>query len=668
MKRVKMLYVMGLMLILQGMTWAGETSKRPMNFDDIFKFCDVRSPRLSTNGDYVAFTVTKYDWDKNGRITHVWRVPKRGGEAVQMTRGEKSCHSPRWSPDGKIISFLSNREDKTQIYFLRNDGGEAYKMTDFKSGISGYAWSHDGAMIYFTARDTLTAAEARREKRKDDAYLYEKNQKNMRIWEFDVKKKTVRKITDGKYSVRSWRLSPDGRKIAFIAAPSPIRDADINNEIYIINLGNLRTTKLTENNAIERSLEWAPDGTAITFISDSNENLETYHLESIFYLDLATGEIKDMLPGFEWQVYGHFWTKNNVGPIYFTANKGVTVQLFSLDPRTMKWKQLTDYAGVFSGVHYQKETDEVVFTRTDPQHPYEVYVADLAKLRIRQLTHLNPLADSLSLGKYEVIHWRSTDGVIVEGILIKPPHYDASRKYPLILQIHGGPESSYKLSFNNSYGTYSNILASKNYVLLQPNYRGSTGYGDDCMRAIIGHYFEKDWDDLMTGVDYVIDQGIVDADSLAVHGWSAGGHLTNWTITHTDRFKCAASGAGGANWYSFYAQTDMQYIREIWHDSSPYDNVEFWLQKSPISYIKDAKTPTLVFCGENDRRVPFPQSQELYRGLKRNGCPVEFVVFPRSGHGPSEMWHRMFKMKKEFSWFEYHIRGKEKPEDLDELK
>ncbi|MFQ6003748.1 MAG: alpha/beta hydrolase family protein, partial [Candidatus Zixiibacteriota bacterium] len=173
---------------------------------------------------------------------------------------------------------------------------------------------------------------------------------------------------------------------------------------------------------------------------------------------------------------------------------------------------------------------------------------------------------------------------------------------------------------------------------------------------------------LMTGVDYPIKQGIAHPDSLGVMGWSAGGHLTNWTVTHTNRFKAASSGAGGADWFSFYAQTDMQYIREIWFDSSPYDNTELWQRKSPVYYVKNATTPTLIFCGENDRRVPFPQSQQMYRGLKRNGCPVEFVVFPRAGHGPGELRHQMYKMKKEFAWFEHYIRGKEMPEDLDGIR
>ena len=211
--------------------------------------------------------------------------------------------------------------------------------------------------------------------------------------------------------------------------------------------------------------------------------------------------------------------------------------------------------------------------------------------------------------------------------------HHACRKYPLILQIHGGPESSYKLSFNTSYGTYSNILAGKNYVLLQPNYRGSTGYGDDCMRAIIGHYFEKDWDDLMTGVDYLIDQGIVDADSMAVHGWSAGGHLTNWLVTHySDRFKAAGSGAGGANWFSFYAQTDMHYIREIWFTAPPYEKPELFRAKSPINYIRNASTPTIIFCGANDNRVPAPQSWEMYVGLQRYGVTSEFRLYPGEPH------------------------------------
>ncbi len=655
--RIRVLVLCLIGYVVGTAAWAG---RRPMTFEDLYKVRVAGSPRLSPDGSAVLFTVREADWEQNRHVTHVWRVAE-GQEPVQLTRGKASCYDPKWSPDGALISFRSARDQRTQLYLMRADGGEAWALTHFKSSVGSYAWDPSGSVIYFLAADTLASREEKRRKEGYDAYLVDHERRNVHLWKVELESGRVSEVIHGPFSIRSFRLSPDASSVAFIAAPSALRDDDIRNEIYVYDFHTGKLRQLTQNGAIERSLQWVPDGSALTFVSDSNEELETYYQESIFWLDLRTGNVRDLLPDFPWQVYSHVWTgqRGKRGKILFLANCGVTTQFFSLDPSTGRWKKLTEYPGVFSSFHYRPELRKLVFLRTDPQHPYDVFAADLRDFKPVQLTRLNPWVDSLALARYQVVRWASSDGAEVEGILIKPPDFAPKRRYPLVLQIHGGPESSYKLTFSTSWATYPHVLAGAGYVLLQPNYRGSTGYGDDWMRAIIGHYFEKDWDDLMTGVDAMIERGIAHPDSLVVHGWSAGGHLTNWTITHTDRFRAAGSGAGGANWFSFYAQTDMHYIREIWHASSPYDNWEFWLKKSPILYVRNARTPTIIFCGEKDARVPFPQSKEMYMGLRRNGCTVEFVAFPREGHGLRELRHQMIKMKKEFNWFEHFLRGRE---------
>lgn len=259
---------------------------------------------------------------------------------------------------------------------------------------------------------------------------------------------------------------------------------------------------------------------------------------------------------------------------------------------------------------------------------------------------------------------------MVEGILILPPDYEKGKKYPMLTQLHGGPESSYKKYFSTSYGGYPHVLAGMGYVIFQPNYRGSTGYGDDCMRAIIGHYFEQDIDDILTGIDFLVEKGIADKDKLGAMGWSAGGHLSNWLLVkHSDRFKAIATGAGVANWASFYAQTDMHYIREIWQTGTPYDKADLYKAKSPITFIKGAKTPTIMFCGERDNRVPAPQSWELYIALQRLGVPVEFHLYPGEPHGLRKVAHRVDKMESEIAWFSKYILGKElKKEAAEEEK
>jgi len=247
----------------------------------------------------------------------------------------------------------------------------------------------------------------------------------------------------------------------------------------------------------------------------------------------------------------------------------------------------------------------------------------------------------------------------MEGILIKPVNYNEDRKYPLIVQIHGGPASAYTKSFSASYSTYVHIFAANDYVVFQPNYRGSTGYGEKFKKEIAGDYFRQAFDDIMSSVDYLIESEIVHPDSMGFMGWSAGGHWSNWTLVSTDRFKAISTGAGAVNWISLYAQTDVQSTREFYFMGTPYDNWEHYIEVSPLKYIKNARTPTLIHFGEDDRRIPRPQGEELYMALKKLGVPTEFIVYPNMPHGISEMRYQMVKMQAEFNWFEKWIRGKE---------
>ncbi len=651
-----------LFLSFWGVSAFGQAAeKRPMTFKDIFKFKRLSHLAISPDGNRVLFEASISDWKQFKRVPHLFLAQIQQKIARQLTFSKAGERSPRWSPDGKTITFLSSRNGSSQIFFLPACGGEAVQMTHHNPGISRYIWSRDGRLIYFLAADSLTAQEKKALKARGNAYFVDHKLKNVHLWKWNPATGKETQLTKGPFSIRSFSLSPDGKQIAFIAAPSAQRDDDIHNEIYLLDLVKDQVQRLTHNGAIERSVSWEPEGRALLFISDSNEKLETYYQESIFRLNPATGQVVDLLPDFPYQVYSSFFGGKKKSWIYFTANTGTNVQLFRLNRKNRRWQQLTHHTGVLSSLQYKMKKDRTAFVFTDPQNPPEIYITSLRHWKPVRISHVNAISDSLLLPRYTTIHWKSTDGWQPEGVLILPLHYDSTRAYPLITQIHGGPESSIKNALSYSFGYYPGVWAAHGYMVFQPNYRGSTGYGDSCMRAIIGHYFEKDWDDIMTGVKFLVKNGIAAKDSLGIMGWSAGGHETNWTVTHTNLFKAASSGAGGADWFSFYAQTDMHYIREIWFASSPYDRPFFWLKKSPVLYVKNARTPTLIFCGEKDRRVPFPQSLEMYRGLKRNGCTVEMVAFPGSGHGPHDLRQQLFKMEKEFSWFEKYIRHRETP-------
>ena len=662
----KLRFVAILLLIFTSFGFAQE-NKRPMTIEDTFKFARVSGPRISPDGKHVLYTVSKADWEQNGYVTHIWRVGSNGMENVQLTRGDKSCGNQRWSPDGKQIAFTTSRSGKNQIWLMSNSGGEAWQLTDHDPGVSSFEWSPDGKTIYFLASDPKTKDDKAREEDKNSVIVVDQNLKNSHLWAFDVTKKEERRLTEGDFSIRSFVLSPDAGKIAFTAAPTPKIDDNLKIEIYVLDLNNGSPKKLTENKITERGLQWHPDGNAITFVSDSSANLETYYQESIFLLPLDGGQPTDMLPDFPKQVYSYEWLPDNT--IHFFANTGVNVHFFKLDPAIGKVEQLTNGIHVYGPAHYRPEIGKIACVYTNPHTPGNIQFGDINTLNLKTIACANPHVSEFKLAQYKTIHWEASDGYEAEGILILPRDFEEGKRYPMIVQLHGGPESSYKNMFSTSWSIYPHVLAGRGYVIFQPNYRASTGYGDDVMRSIIGRYFEDDIEDIISGIDYLINKGIADPDKLGCHGWSAGGHLTNWLVTHySDRFKAAGSGAGMSNWFSFYAQTDMHYIREIWHTGPPYERAELFRAKSPINYIRNAKTPTIIFCGEDDRRVPAPQSWEMYIGLQRYGVTSEFRLYPGEPHGLRKLAHQKDKMIHELAWFERHIRGIEFKEESGESK
>jgi dipeptidyl aminopeptidase/acylaminoacyl peptidase len=656
MKRALNLSAIVLILLLP-MLFSQE-EKRVMEIDDLWKFDRIGNPCISPDGQWIVYTVSKADWESNGNITHIWRVRADGTDAVQMTRGDKSCGSPVWSPCGKLIAFTTSRSGKSQIWLMRNDGGEAWKLTDHATDVGSIDWPENCRTIYFLAEEDKTEEDKAKEKDKNQVIVVDKNLKSRHLWAFDKEKNEERRLTKGDYSIRSFVVSPDKKNIVFTAAPTPKVDDNLKIEIYLLTLDGGEVKRLTENVITEGGLRWRPDGKAITFESDSSENLETYYQTSIFELPLDGGPAKDLLPGFVEEVQSHEWIDES--KILFAANTGVNVHLFSLDLAGGEVKQLTEGDMVIYPAHFLKEKGLIAAMITDPLKPADINIADVATLDFKKVTDCSPQIDEFKLAQYRTIRWTASDGYEAEGILILPPDYEEGKRYPLIVQLHGGPESSYKNGFSTSWGTYPHVLAGRGYVLFQPNYRGSTGYGDEVMRAIIGRYFESDIDDIITGVDYLIAQGIADPDKMGCHGWSAGGHLTNWLVTHySDRFKAAGSGAGGANWFSFYAQTDMHYIREIWFTGPPYERSELFREKSPVNYVRDASTPTIIFCGANDNRVPAPQSWEMYIGLQRYGVTSEFRLYPGEPHGLRKLAHQKDKVIAELAWFDKFILGKE---------
>jgi dipeptidyl aminopeptidase/acylaminoacyl peptidase len=659
-----------ILLISNVSLFAGE--KKPMTFVDAINVKRISNLRLSPDGSQALFTQSEADWKKNRSLSHIWRMNTDGTNVVQMTNGKDGEGGGIWSPDGEYISFVTKREnEKSQIYLLSNSGGEAIQLTHHKTSIKSHRWSPCEKKIYFLAEDPLTEEEEKKKKEKDDAYIFEHNFKPAHLWIFDLKTKEEKRLTEGDFAIREFSISRDGTKMLFTAAPTPLYDDILNSEIWIMDLKDSSKLQITQNGIFETDISLSPDNSQILFVADSDPNLKDYYYQPNFFAVPAEGGTPQaLLPYFRYEVHDTEWSGDGKS-IYFTANMGVHSEIFSLRLKDLKLKQITDGEQAIYGFDYNPKTDTILYEVYTPHNPGTFWMIDLKSLSARMIHDPHPELKDFKLARYEAVRWKSTDGKEVEGILIYPVDYEKGKRYPLLAHTHGGPMGSDKFTFDG----YAHARAGRGYAILKPNYRGSTGYGNEVLRDMVGHYFLHADDDVLTGVDYLVQKGIADPEKLGTLGWSAGGHMTNWLVTQTDKFKAASSGAGASNWISMYAQSDVRIYRTPWFLGNPWHEeapLETFREHSPIFYVHQAKTPTLILCGENDRRVPLPQSVEMYRGLKANGVPTELVIFPRSGHGPRELKHRLYKMNKEFQWLEKYIMGRdfqfENPPTSDEKK
>jgi len=640
-----------------------------MTVVDLINVPGIGDIQIAPDGAQLLFVRTDADWDENGTRSHIWRVNSDGTGLVQMTNGERGESSPLWSPDGLKIAFLTRRgdNDNTQVYLLPNDGGEGRALTDHPTPPSSIQWSPDGSWIYFTAREDQTEAEKAREEVNDNVFRYEEDQKSSHLWRTNVASGEAARITEGDYSLRGYDLSRDGTLIVFHRAPSPLYDDQLNSEIWVMNSDGSGALQLTENSVGEGGARLSPDNSTVLFGADANEAMEDYYYnQRLFVMPTAGGRPELLLSGSTYDVGGAYWSEDGRS-IYFSANTGVRQNIYQVDLEDRDVLPFTEGDHSIRGWAFESSARLHAFTASSPTSPGDIHLQTVSRNGgtdgdVRQVTHLfDFLAEDFRLPRVEAVEWQGEDGVTVEGLLYYPLDYQSGTRYPLVVQTHGGPASSDKFSFFSS-SRYEPILASMGYFVFKPNYRGSTGYGDDFLRDMVGNYFNQAHKDVMAGVDYLIDRGLVDGERMAKMGWSAGGHMTNKIITYTDRFKAASSGAGAINWISMYAQSDVRIYRTPWFGGSPWDEdspIEQYMADSPLFDVHRVTTPTLVLVGENDNRVPMPQSVELYRALKHNGVPTHLYVAPNQGHGWRELQQRLFKANVELDWFERWVMDRD---------
>ncbi len=645
----------------------GVSSSRQMTFTEDH---NEGSPAWAPDGSYFTFLSNRDASGENGG-NQIYVMRPDGGEARKLTEAEGGVSNQAFSPDGRWLVYRAGRSPQQQLFRLPVEGlheAEPLKLTDHTGGVESWEWAPDGSRIYFTAPDSVdTDNRLRREKRFTVDVRNEVTPLSS-LWAVDMEPLGARRLAgDPSYSVEGFAISPDGRWVGYTGISSDryernITEQGINGDLYLLQTVSGEIERLTNNEEVsEGGLTFSPDSRWIAFNAPDDLTRYTMTNRRIYLREVADrgGDWRKLGSSFDGHLSVGFWSEDG-RTIYFNEGIRATRQLLALDVERDVVRQVTDLPAALS-VDRDEDSGVLLINYQDPATPSTLFtVSSLDRVGNRsawvQLTDTNPQVRNFALGEEREIFWTSTDGNQVGGVLNLPVGYREGQRYPLIVAVHGGPASADVLSFNGGYG--SQIYAGAGYAVLKPNYRGSTNYGEEHRTAIVGNYFPQGYDDIITGVDHLIAEGIVDPDQLGMLGWSAGGHWSNWTLVSTDRFKAISSGAGTSNWISMYAQSDVQRNRQFYlGDELPYHNFDAYWDQSPLKYIANASTPTMIHVVEGDPRVPSPQSVELHMALKKLGVPTELFMYPGNTHGIPDPRNRLVKSMSEMAWMDHYVRG-----------
>jgi dipeptidyl aminopeptidase/acylaminoacyl peptidase len=652
---------------------AGATQPRPLQLDDWYAMKSIAALALAPDGRTAAFVVREIDREKDRRLASLWRVPTAGGAAERLT-WDGNVSDPQFSPDGRYLAFVSSRfierigtkkeiAERGQVWALPLDGGEAFPITALDGGVDSFRWSPDGTKIAIVSRDPREEPKEGapappivvtrlQHKRDGGGYL---DLRRRHIYVADVtaalEKPGVmapaKLLTSGPYDHGDVAWSPDGRSLAFSSNRTEDPDANENADIWLIDAAGGEPRRVTTDAGTDSDPQWSPDGRSIAYVHMPLDP-PVYATPRLNVIAASGGAPKDLTGTFDRHVSGSpRWSADGTSLLIGLADEGRTPLVrVALNGR----KTVLDGGDV---VGFEVARGQVVAVKETPTRPGELYVLPVGGGEARRLTQVHePLLSQLEFNPAENIHFKSADGTPVEGWVVKPPRFDASKKYPLVLRIHGGPVDQYTdaFSFEHQY------LASLGYVVVFTNPRGSNGYGEAFCKAIFADWGNKDFHDVMAGVDHAVAQGYVDPGKLGVGGWSYGGILTNYVITKTPRFAAAISGASETDMFSAFGTDDLHlwWVRELGY---PWRNLDLYRRLSPIMDVEKITTPTLLMVGDRDYRVPLPQSEQMYVALKTLERETGLVIYPGESHGISRPSYQVDRLRRYGLWYDKYLKG-----------
>jgi dipeptidyl aminopeptidase/acylaminoacyl peptidase len=625
----------------------------------------VGAPSVSPDGSRVVYTVNEAVMtpEKSEFVSQIWMANIATKQNVQLTFGEKTSTNPKWSPDGKWIAFLSNRKDnRNNLYRLNIDGGEAEPLTELKTNISDYNWSPDGRFIAYTMSDPKTEDEEKNDKGRNDFRWVDENLKMSRLYVIPVEKDTngkreARKLTTGNYNVGEFDWSPDGSHIAFSHSKTPNANDWTTADVSIVDVATTNVTPLANTPAAEDSPLYSPDGKSIAMLVTDNPP-RWAQAGTIQIFPANGGQPKTLAGTFDGQPDIAGWSADGK-KIYFAEAKGTGTQLYAVDVAANRIDSIKHDPAVFGAISVNRSGTTWSFVRQSPDTPGDVYVSSVNDFAPVQISHANADVKLPVIGRTEVVRWKSKDGKDIEGLLTYPVGYQQGQRVPLILNVHGGPTGVFQQTFIGGRGVYPlATFAARGYAILRVNPRGSSGYGTDFRRANMKDWGGADYQDLMSGVDKVIEMGVADPERLGVMGWSYGGYMTTWIVTQTKRFKAASAGAPVTNLMSFNGTADIPAFVPDYFGGQFWEALDLYQKHSPIFNVKGVTTPTMIEQGDADVRVPISQGYEFYNALKVQGVPTRMLVLPRQPHGPNEPKMQLAAMNANLEWFDKYIGAK----------
>ncbi len=661
-------------LTTQSAATAQETSKHAITFADMIQMHRLGEAQVSPDGRWVAYTVTTPDMDANRGVSNIWIVPAAGGASLQLTQSGHDS-SPVWSPDGRTIAFLSSRSGDSQVYLLSMEGGEAKQLTQLSTGADNIKWSPDGKTIAFTSgvypdcKDDACNSSRDAEKEKDKVKAHVAEHLLYRHWTHWNEGKrshlfvlaadgsgTPRDLTAGaNYDVppderggpSDLNFSPDSKELCFTAVTDPVEAISTNGDLFVVPVAGGAVKKITTQPGFDGGPAYSPDGKYIAYHAQLTAAYESDRWRVMLY-DRATGKIENLSEAFDRSANELTWSPDSK-TIYFTAEDETLQPIYSMAPRAGDAPKKLIAGSYNLGISLSNDGETLVFERTSLAMPAEIFASSRDGSGVRQLTHQNDsILASLKMNEPETFWFEGAGGTKVQAMLIRPPDFDASKKYPLLVLLHGGPQTMWSNAWG--YRWNAQVFSAAGYVTLMINRRGSTGYGQKFTDEITNDWGGKAYVDVMNGVDFVLKKyPYTDGSRMAAAGGSYGGYMADWIATHTGRFKAIISHAG------IYDKNSMYATEELWfeeHDMQgmPWTSGENYRKWAPLTYAADLgkfKTPTLVIAGERDYRVPYTQSLEFFNTMQRQGVPSKLVIFPDEGHWilkpqNSQFWYKTF--------------------------